>query len=116
MIHTKSLLIGAVLALAGVCAGEGIARAECDYPLTVAGIDPAAYQAYDVAFAMAEESCDLMAHGWVEDGIPEEQVGGWDGMYEACMRLSVPPMFLSPAQHYDTTDGAFWRTVEGEGE
>lgn len=60
--------------------------------------------------SVAEERCDLASQGWIEDGLTEEQVGGHAGMYGACMRLSVPPMVLTPAQHYDTSDGAFWRT------
>ena len=106
MQNIKHMILGAVVALAGVCLGEAVAHAECDYE------SQPNHTAYELAFSLAEESCDYMAHGWIEDGIPEEQVGGQSGMYEACMRLMVPPMVLSPAQHYDTTDGAFWRTVE----
>lgn len=104
-LNPKSLILGAILGIAAVCLGSGVARAECDYPEPI-------HTAYELAFAMAEDSCDYMAQGWIEDGLSEEVVGGAGGMYEACMRLSVPPMVLSPAQHYDTTDGAFWRTVE----
>lgn len=109
---SKSLVLGALAGVLSVLFGAGVAHANCDY--APGGLTQEQYQAYDVAFALAEESCDYMAHGWIEDGIPEDQVGGYHGMYEACMRLSVPPMVLPPAQHYDTEDGAFWRTVEGE--
>jgi hypothetical protein len=100
-INIKSLVLGATLAFAGVLAGEGLAHAECDYPER--------QDAYELAFSLAESSCDYAAQGWLEDaGVSEIEA---DSMYEACMRLSVPPMVLAPAQHYDTTDAAFWRTV-----
>lgn len=88
-------LIGLLLGISVMGLVEG-ARAQ--------SVDPV----YELAFELAEVRCDMAADGWIEDGLTEEQVGGPQGMYEACMRLSVPPMVLSPAQHYDTTDGAFW--------
>lgn len=103
-LHIKSLVVGALLGFAGVLAGEGIAHADCDYE------KQPNHTAYELAFAIAEETCDYMSQGWLETGLNEVQV---EGMYDACMRLSVPPMVLTPAQHYDMTDGAFWRTTEG---
>jgi len=103
MIHLKSLLIGAVLGFAGVLAGEGLAHADCDYPVAV----EAEPSAYELAFDLAEERCDYASQGWIEDELVSEEDAG--RMYDACMRLSVPPMVLSPAQHYDVNDGSFWK-------
>ncbi len=100
--NAKGLLVGGLLGIVATLSGLGLARAECSQD------ELYNHEAYDLAFALAEERCDYAAQGWIEDGLTEEQVGGWSGMYEACMRLSVPPMLLSPAQHYDTSDGAFW--------
>ena len=96
----KALLVGGVMGILSTLSGLGLARADCSQDLTD----------YEVAFELAEYRCDLASQGWIEDGLSEAVVGGAGGMYEACMRLSVPPMVLTPAQHYDTTDGAFWRT------
>lgn len=53
---------------------------------------------------MAEESCGRMVDGWAEEGIPESQLGGYDGMWEACMRLAA-------GGPYDTNSGAFWQVA-----
>jgi hypothetical protein len=97
MTNLKSLLIGGVLGILSAVSGLGLARAD----------EPSVYE---LAFELAEIRCDEASQGWIESGLTEAVVGGQGGMYEACMRLSVPPMVLTPAQHYDTTDGAFWRT------
>ncbi len=135
----KGFTVGAVAGIVSMLIGMGAAKAECSqdfegeavsYRAAMAQLafchTPTSWAERDgegwvavcgtaegeeigTPLDMAELRCDEASQGWIEDGLTEAQVGGHGGMYEACMRLSVPPMVLSPAQHYDTTDGAFWK-------
>lgn len=95
MRNGKHLIIGALCGITSTLVGISLAKADCS-------------RDWEDAFTLAEERCDYAAQGWIESGIPYQQVEGWDGMYEACMRLSVPVGPLPAEQHYDTTDGTFW--------
>ena len=109
-IHT--MILGGLLGIAATLGGVSLARADCH--LDAQPTD------YELAFELAEYRCDAWSAATAEDELlplgedglmsAEEYDRQLGSMYEACMRLSVPPMVLSPAQHYDTTDGAFWRT------
>lgn len=105
-----SVVVGCgVLGGAASVRAEGLSAAECSdeaaSPACAAAF--ALAEARAEAFGLAEERCDYAAQGWLESGIVESDVGG---MYEACMRLSVPVWVtgLPAGRHYDTTDGAFW--------
>lgn len=99
MSNIKALVVGGLLGILATLTGLSAAKADCH--LDSEPTD------YELAFELAEYRCDTAVDGWAEEGVAEP---GLTAMYEACMRLSVPPMVLSPAQHYDATDGAFWRT------
>jgi hypothetical protein len=105
MTNTKAMFLGAVAGWLSMLAGLHVAKADCDLDYTPEAL------AWDIAVMTAEERCGLAAEGWLESGLSEDVVGGQGGMWEACMRLATPVGPLSAAQHYDTTDGAFW-TVE----
>jgi hypothetical protein len=98
MKHLTTLSIALTLGLV-----SGAARAE----LTI-------HDEHELNVYRAEETCDIAVQSWIEDyQIPMSAIEGphgHDGMWEACMRLATPVTVLPAAQHYDTTDGAFWRT------
>ena len=100
MQNIKAALVGGLLGILSTLGGIRLAHADCDYP----SVD---HEAYELAFSLAEANCDYASQGWIEDELVSEEDAG--RMYDACMRLSVPPMVLSPAQHYDVNDGAFWK-------
>ncbi len=113
----KSLILGAVVALAAVCLGEGIARADCDYAPT----ETEDQAGYDRAFSYAEAMADVLegaGRGYnceviqLQDGSFEAQCdevahavesracSGWafgfglgendgESMYEACMVIAL---------------------------
>lgn len=80
---------------------SGAAKADC------------AHDAHELNVWRAEALCDVAVQGWLEDSqLPMSAIEGphgHDGMWEACMRLATPVTVLPASQHYDTTDGAFWR-------
>lgn len=104
----RSLLLGGLAGILSTLLGLSVARAECDQDTRFGDL----HARCELRWALAEYACDDAAQSWIEDDqLTEEQVGGWSGMYEACMRLTVPLECtgLPAAQHYDTSDGAFWR-------
>lgn len=118
MQNIKAELVGGLLGILSTLSGIRLAHADCDYQTprercqdaAVADVEGCVVfeQTYDLAFSLAESNCDYASQGWIEDELVSEADAG--KMYDACMRLSVPPMVLSPAQHYDMTDGTFWRS------
>ncbi len=97
----KALVVGAACGVASVLLGIGAAQAQCSQ-------DDWEYRRY-----LAELSCDEAVQGWLEDDqLTLDEINGahgYDGMWEACMRLATPVGPLPAAQHYDTEDGAFWQ-------
>ncbi len=98
MTNTKAILVGGFLGILSTLGGLSAAKADCS-------------QDFEVAVDVAVERCDYFIQGLVEDGYSEEQLGGASGAWEACVRLETPVGPLSAAQHYDTTDGAFWKVA-----
>jgi hypothetical protein len=123
--HTKSMVVGAVLGWVSMIAGLQVAKADCfqdawpsvgaeKHGLVVADNgDEAVVLSCGFADAVdvAVERCDYFVQGLLEDGYPEEQLGGASGVWEACVRLETPVGPLPAAQHYDTTDGTFWKVA-----
>ena len=117
MQNIKAALVGGLLGVLSTLGGARLAHADCDYPDRPATqleaeegmpmCELVNHEAYELAFSLAEANCDYASQGWIEDELVSEEDAG--RMYDACMRLSVPPMVLSPAQHYDVNDGAFWK-------
>lgn len=98
--NAQSLLVGGLLGIVATLGGLGLAKADC------------AHDEHELNVWRAEAICDEAVQGWLEDNqIPMSAIEGphgYDGMWEACMRLATPVTVLPAAQHYDTTDGAFW--------
>lgn len=98
MNNAKAILVGGFLGILATLAGLKAAKADCS-------------QDFSDAVDLAAERCDYWAQGLIEDGYSEEAIGGASGMWEACMRLETPVGPLPAAQHYDTTDGTFWKVA-----
>jgi hypothetical protein len=109
MTNMKTLFLGAALALAGVCVGEGIAHADCDrgsysaamadvYEGEARGMNCEAIQLENGTF---EAQCDEVAYPeesdvcatFVEmlDGVEDFQNAAavYATMYEACMTIAI---------------------------
>lgn len=104
--NIKSLFLGALLALAGVCAGEGLAHADCldgvSRETAYADVLEGAARGYnceviELRDGSFEASCDEVEHdiearacsAWA--GSFEYELGETDieGMYEACMVVAL---------------------------
>lgn len=98
MKHLTAISIALTVGLGLV---SGLAKADC------------AHDAHELNVWRAEAICDEAVQGWLEDSqLPMSAIEGphgYDGMWEACMRLATPVTVLPAAQHYDTQDGAFWK-------
>lgn len=96
MRNGKHLIVGALCGITSTLLGISLAKADCS-------------RDWEDAVVQAQATCDEAAQSWLEDdGLPVSVIGGYNGMWEACMRLSVPVGPLPPSVHYDTTDGTFW--------
>lgn len=104
--NIKSLFLGALLALAGVCAGEGLAHADClegvsretafadvlegatrGYNCEIIELRDGSFEAQcdEVDFAEESMACSMWAGGF-EDELGETDI---EGMYEACMVVAL---------------------------
>lgn len=117
-LNLKSLFLGALIALAGVCLGEGIAHADCDYESRLTADEAAAeLEGYTYSEAMAdvlegagrgyncevielqdgsfEAQCDEVAHAEESRACSSWAYGfglgetDAEGMYEACMVVAL---------------------------
>lgn len=108
MNNARSLLAGGIMGILSTLVGLSAAKADCSQDL---------HTVHELNVYRAEDLCDIAVQGWIEDnGLTEAEIDGphgYDGMWEACMRLATPVTVLPPEQHYDTTDGAFWRIGGG---
>lgn len=92
--NIKSLILGAILALAGVCAGEGLAHADClegaarGYNCEVIELRDGSFEAScdEVEHDIEARACSAWAGSFEADGIGET---GIEGMYEACMVVAL---------------------------
>ena len=109
MTNIKAAILGGLVALLGVVAGEGIARADCDYApqtegvpysLAMADVLEGAGKGYnceviqlqdgsfeaqcdEVSSPLESAACSEWAHGF---GVGEDDA---DEMYEACMVIAL---------------------------
>ena len=108
MQNIKTLILGAVVALAGVCLGEAVAHAECDYGRQAAIADAAEGEARgytceviemrdgtfeaqcdEEAFPAESAACNTFVESFDGLDVGTDAASTYSTMYEACMTIAL---------------------------
>lgn len=109
MTNLKAAILGGVVALLGVCLGEGIARAECDsgsrqaaladmyegeargYTCEVIGLENGTFEAQcdEEAFAVEADACTSFVESFDGEDVGPDAAATYATMYEACMTIAI---------------------------
>lgn len=109
MTNVKAVVLGGLVALLGVVAGEGIARADCDrgsyataqadafegelrgMNCEVIELENGTFEAQcdEVAFPDESEACSAWVEGFDGQDLGPDAAATYASMYEACMTIAI---------------------------